>query len=565
MPRHRLIMLVSAAVLATSVLLLLGCGGSGGPIPPPETGPGPSVSAQFLALLSDTQRGATYVGSAACQTCHSGDAHFNIFDNWSNTRHNQVKVGCEQCHGPGSAHVASQSRSAKITTASSRTLVGQGRAAGAKTRAVGDEILTYASDISHPERDITNPVVCGQCHGPTYDQWTASAHGEIVEDAVAGRSSTCLRCHSANTRVKLINSRLTYKGIHEQTALDIDNNINNVVFKDSKQVDQLVASTQHTAVCVTCHAPHQKTNNLAMNGDQRQLRFSEFSTDVKNKDETTGAFWSFGVEPEFPIVNVKYYSTFAVVCASCHNGRGANGSDTALKITAAPGSSGQNVRPNMHDSPQFNTLVGIGGAFRAGHEPVVATGSHTDVPGQCVHCHMPNRRHTFTVSFDTSCQPCHTTNDAASRAATIKSEILNKLTALRTRMENWALNNPNPAFTGIADPTLRQQEWDYPALLSAETPPPPIVDQREPPNGVIPMEIKRARHNYYFVIRDKSLGVHNPFYLRALIQEANDNLDVLGVPRSVPRSSLSTQQMGQIIQRDILRSQLAEKQTAHTL
>src|SRR5207245_1609785 len=135
-------------------------------------------------------------------------------------------------------------------------------------------------------------------------------------------------------------------------------------------------------------------------------------------------------------------------------------------------------------------------AFRVGHEPIVATGSHTDVPNQCVHCHMPNRRHTFTVSFDTSCQPCHTTADAAIRASTIKGEILNKLSSLRSRMENWALNNPD--FIGLQpDPTLRQQMWDYPALLAVETPPPPAPDQRNPSDGgKVPIEIKRARHDY---------------------------------------------------------------------
>jgi hypothetical protein len=558
MRRHRLIILISAAALSTGVLLLLGCGGGGGPIVPPETGPGPSVSAQFLALLSDTQRTAKYVGSAACASCHGGNAHKNIQDNWMNTRHNQVNVGCEQCHGPASIHV-------DIQTAASRSAGVKTRLVSGKSRAVSDEILTYASDISHPERDVTSPIVCGQCHGPTFDQWSQSPHADIVRDAVASRSSTCERCHSANTRVKLINSQLTYKGFHEQTVLDIDSNIVNV-FKDSKQVDQLVASTHHTAVCVTCHAPHQKTRYLASNGDQRQLRMNSFNTDVKDKDETTNAFFSFGIEPEFPIVAPKFYTTFNQVCAECHNGRGANGSDAAIKVTAAAGTSGQNVRPNMHDSPQFNTLVGIGGAFRAGHEPIVATGSHTDIDTQCVHCHMPNRRHTFTVSFDTSCQPCHTTADAASRAATIKSEILNKLSALRSRMESWALNNPDPVFASEADATLRQQMWDYPALTNVETPPPPVPDQRNPSEGgKVPIEIKRARHDYYFVIRDKSLGVHNPFYLRALITEANENLDALGVSRAVGRAGINQKQILQTLQYDLMRARAADAHPSEQL
>ncbi len=522
----------AAVVLTAGLIFIAGCGGGGGLINVPETGPGPSVNAQFIALMSDAQRSATYVGADKCLPCHSGDTHNKIYDNWTLTKHNQMKVGCEQCHGPASVHVAAQQAArsgvvpAKIASLNTRA---------PKTRSLSDEILTYPN--------IVEPVVCGQCHGPTYEQYLQSPHASIVQSPAKGGSSTCMRCHSATVRTQFIESQLTYKGYHEQTALDIDTNIVNT-FKDSNKVKTLVAATQHTATCVTCHAPHQRTAYLASSGDQRQLRRQTETNDLKNKDETTVAFWSFGVEPESPIVNVKFYSTFNHMCASCHNGRGANGSDAILQVANS------SRPPNIPNSPQFNMLQGIGGAYGTGPGPIIQHGSHTDVPNQCVHCHMPNRRHTFTVSYDTSCQPCHTTADASGRAGATKQEILNGLFALRARMENWA---KAPANFG------NQDFWDYPALLTEEGVS-PLPDQTK-----VPIQVRRARHNYYFIIRDKSLGIHNLVYSRYLLTQANSELDAIGVSRPASRAQMPPAQILQMIQRDLLRAQSAEVHSGERL
>ena len=38
-------------------------------------------------------------------------------------------------------------------------------------------------------------------------------------------------------------------------------------------------------------------------------------------------------------------------------------------------------------------------------------------------------------------------------------------------------------------------------------------------------DLKRARHNYYFVLRDKCFGPHNFPYADHLIRIANENMD----------------------------------------
>jgi hypothetical protein len=128
---------------------------------------------------------------------------------------------------------------------------------------------------------------------------------------------------------------------------------------------------------------------------------------------------------------------------------------------------------------------------------------------------MPQGRHSFTTSFDTSCQPCHTPGDADARSA-IRGAIELQLFSLRTRMENWARGR-------FGDPDM----WDYTSLISAK-------QKTAPPQAQVPIEIKRARHNYYFILRDQSLGIHNSAYTRHLLNIANQNLDTLGVGRAAP-------------------------------
>jgi hypothetical protein len=155
---------------------------------------------------------------------------------------------------------------------------------------------------------------------------------------------------------------------------------------------------------------------------------------------------------------------------------------------------------------------------------------------------MPNERHTFTVSLDVSCAPCHTADDAAAREASLKSEILNGLLALKSRLQSWAK-------TTYGDVDL----WDFSANIpnydDANGNPKVAPDQK-----AVPIELKRARQQYYFIAEDKSFGVHNSVYTRYMLDIANQNLDSLNVPRSVPRSTASTQTMLQIVNQDLKRS-----------
>jgi len=487
MQRKWLFGLTGAMMTLTAMLVLfVGCGGGGGPILGPETGGGPSPSAQFLELLPAAQRNATYVGSATCgqsAACHQNTQHAT----WKDTRHAQVNVGCENCHGGGSVHAANPRK---------------------------DNILTFPS--------VSEAVVCGQCHGPTFEQWKQSRHAGVVDTVIEEGASnpefyvrTCFRCHSSVFRMEMMDVELA----EGKTPDEIHNDIQAT---PKEELLEFVHVSHSSAGCGNCHDPHKKTGILTSTGNEAQLRRLTF---VSPND--AAALQS--IDPGSP---VKEYTTFNHICASCHNARGGNPADGALTTGTA--------RPNMHDSNQFNMLIGMSGVEGTG--PIIRRGAHTETPDQCVYCHLPDRRHTFTVSLDRSCQPCHTAADAASRSAVVRSEFLNNLLALRTRLENWA----QQAF---GDPTL----WNYTALIAEEGGTPPDQSQ-------VPIEIKRARHNYYFVLRDKSFGIHNTPYARHLMNVAHEQLDALGISRAHSRTSLTDAQKRAILQLDL---RLAKAADAH--
>lgn len=439
-----------------------------------------SVSEQFLALLSDEQRAAKYTSPETCKGCHNGAAA-----------------------APGDPfydHWKDTTHAAKGVTCEQCHGPGSAHAASPSKA----NILTFPKS--------TNPVVCGQCHGPIFEQYGYSQHSKLVvtpvEDAIQdpagyGRTRRCVACHSGLFKTEMEDGKDIAQMTDDEIREIAENTLTHVPF---------------SASCSSCHNPHKKTNNLTDTGEQAQLRRKVFNTDTA---------------PIGPGTTPDVFTQYDHVCAQCHNGRGTNPADARLNASTA--------RPSMHDSNQMQMLMGFGGVD--GNGPVQTNTAHATAPGQCTKCHMPDSRHTFTVSFDKGCSPCHSAADAAARTDAIKSEILDKLLALRTRMESWAQTTfGNSLF------------WEYTTVISGEGFTPP--DQ-----GQVPIEIKRARHNYYFVIRSGDYGVHNAPYAKHLITVANQNLDALNVPQP-PAGRLSREEKLRIIESDkkrAIRAELSDK------
>ncbi len=456
-----LMLTCAGALVFVGVLVAAGCGG-GGPNTPPVSAL--STAAQFAALLPSPQKAATKVGATACKPCHATDCTSQAL-----TRHSQVSVDCESCHGPGSVHAAKPA------------------------------LTNILRGI-----DSTNPIVCAQCHSDVVNDFKKSMHAQVVTSAISSSSATCMRCHSDPFRTLNVESPLA----HGQTPAQVDAAI---VAIPAATLQTYPPATHASVACAGCHDPHQNTANLTSDKEQFYLRAATSSTDLSS-------------DP--PAATPAQYTTINHICGSCHNNRGGDPSDQGLGTGTS--------RPAVHEGPEYNFLNGNGGAegitttggsiYASGTTaPAQRTSAHVAVPDQCVTCHMPNSRHTFTVSLDTSCAPCHTATDAAARENTIQTQIQNGMAALRARMANWAATVGAGGFkdsTGIA--------WEYSGNIPATV----VVPKTPTWQSQIPIEIKRARHNYYLLLLDRSYGVHNFVYAQYLLNQSNVGLDKY-VSRSV--------------------------------
>lgn len=461
----------------------------------------------FLPVLAAVLaiQGCAGVGGATTNNGGQGsvsEAFLALLSNEQRAATSITSEECADCHGgrdegdPLYAHYKETTHAAKGVTCESCHGPGSVHKAGPNKT----NILTFPK--------IASSVVCAQCHGPTAEEFKFSAHSKLLTSAVdrfvgapaTHNSSQCMNCHSGLTRAQYIENGKPVTTLTEEEVKALAENTLSVV--------------PHTATCTTCHNPHKKTGNLNSDGEEVQIHRKLFNTDTTNIGPGTTA---------------STFTNFDHVCAQCHNGRGVDPSDAKLTSSTS--------RPSMHYSNQMQMLMGFGGVDGPG--AVEKNTAHANAPAQCSKCHMPDARHSFTVSYDKGCAPCHTAADAAARTTSVKSETLAALTNLHARLGAWA----QATFGNAA-------LWDYSSYLSEE-------GLTAPNQSLVPIQVKRARHNYYFVIHSGDYGVHNAPYAKHLIKVANDNLNELAAPAAPSRSSMSVDEMLKLMESERSKGKVA--------
>ena len=182
------------------------------------------------------------------------------------------------------------------------------------------------------------------------------------------------------------------------------------------------------------------------------------------------------------------------LCATCHQSR------SAEPGTDKPGTTyTMTVRTYPHYSAQSNILFGNGFAEIPGSVtyPAKGTADHlTKTGGSCVGCHMATFTakqggHSYIPSV-AACNSCHTGTDLTTNYnyGGIQTDTQAKLDQLRDKL--------------LALGVITKTTVDG-------------VDSYSPKAGTVPMVQAQAVFNYFGIKYDRSYGVHNPKYVKALL------------------------------------------------
>lgn len=409
-----------------------------------------------------------YVGAATCQQCHPGP-----HAEWAATLHagaletleaigQGTNANCVGCHTVGFGE-----EGGFVNRATTNALAGV--QCESCHGAGGAHVREPLNDAVKPYIDISSDV-CGTCHQgshhPTFEQWGESLHARVNENVTGSlleggdQVNNCGLCHSGDVFVA-INVR-----------------------GDTVPPDAFVgmnAEDLNGVSCAVCHDPHARTGFAARPDEGRdfQLRFRQVASPT----------------PSNTVEDVTNPSRFNL-CGQCHHDRG--------RTWAV------NSRP-PHPSNQANMYVGeMPIPDPETQDPLVfsRTSVHSFAAEQCATCHMYRQDfeselapaisgHTF-ASNNAGCATsgCHPSVEAAVAAqTTLQAEVQTRL---------------NDIIERLGDPAT----WEY------------ISNGGPDETGQLALtnEIRQVRYLYYYALVDGSLGVHNPDYVRAILDKAESLL-----------------------------------------
>jgi formate-dependent nitrite reductase cytochrome c552 subunit len=411
-----------------------------------------------------------FVGSERCVVCHS---HVHL--HWSATLHAGALETLE---------IIGQDKNPVCLECHT---VGFGEPGGFVDRATTNDLAGVGCEDCHgAARDHVENVndeslrpplpltaeTCGKCHTgshhPNFDEWETSNHAMVTESPAEEFEAG--------------------EGLTSCGQCHSGEYFLRVLVKGESLADDALAGVpreeQISVVCVDCHNPHQQTGNAANPEDGRdyQLRFPEAVAVVPtNTIEAT--------------TNPQRFN----LCGQCHHERGRTWESTSR---------------GPHHSAQSNVYAGEM-AMPADQEPLVPSrlSVHSFAAEQCAHCHMYRQDfmdeeapaiagHTFQVNFKgCATAGCHPSQGVAEAAIiTLHTEVDGRLDMIEAR---------------LGDPST----WQY----SSEGGP------NSAGQAMLSDNIKKVRFLHAYISADGSLGVHNPDYVRDMLEKAEELLDDEGL------------------------------------
>jgi len=323
----------------------------------------------------------------------------------------------------------------------------------------------------------------------------AGADGVDGKDGKDGAEGTaaCLVCHNVTTKNAVIAQYATSQHAAGVATARSTSNQCSVCHSHEGFLEHVVTGKDTTYAgvlrptdidCETCHATHN-TFNFTKDGPDYALRTVKPVDLMLYTDHT----------------KMIDFGNTSNLCVNCHQPR------NSYRV---PGESGEatyainSSRFGPHHGPQSTLVEGIGGYDITGSTPIPGTKSHPHRPGGCVGCHMGDFKdgtggHTWKPTL-ASCKSCHTTatgfdiNGGMTEVEKLVTDLKNALIAKGVLDAAGALTKPGGKTISATN------------LL------------------VLPVKQAGAYWNYITVVEDRSSGVHNPKYIKALLKNSIEAL-----------------------------------------
>jgi DmsE family decaheme c-type cytochrome len=241
---------------------------------------------------------ATYVGAKVCVTCHASQAEsFSLTLMGKIGKTQKGKFDCENCHGPGSAHVKA----------------GGGRGAGG--------IISFRpEDLSRTAEE--NNAICLTCHEKGRRiNWHGSTHDE--------RGLMCTNCH---TVMRNVSRKFQLKtAFQPDTCFQCHKNKRAEMWRSSH-----IPVREGKVTCTDCHNPH-----------------GSYSESLLKTATVNEVCWQCHAEKRGPFL--WEHPPVTESCLNCHDPHGSN-NDFLLKISR-PRLCQQCHAGGQHNSNPRNPLV----------------------------------------------------------------------------------------------------------------------------------------------------------------------------------------------------------------
>jgi DmsE family decaheme c-type cytochrome len=262
----------------------------------------PSATSKKGPVAGGTERtapvDATYVGAKVCVTCHAAQAEaFSLTLMGKIGKTQKGKFDCENCHGPGSAHV---------------------KAGGG--RGVGGIISFRPEDLTRTAEE--NNAICLACHDKGRRiNWHGSTHDE--------RGLMCSNCH---TVMKNVSRKFQLKtAFQPDTCFQCHKNKRADMWRSSH-----IPVREGKVTCSDCHNPH-----------------GSYSESMLKTATVNEVCWQCHAEKRGPFL--WEHPPVTESCLNCHDPHGSN-NDFLLKISR-PRLCQQCHSGGQHNSNPRNPLV----------------------------------------------------------------------------------------------------------------------------------------------------------------------------------------------------------------